>query len=78
VIPGDAEATLDVRAVPDEDMDKLVADLTRLIDDPLVQIVRSAAGRPSAAAFGIDSEMFRALEKRRRQCFRVRSRYPPC
>jgi acetylornithine deacetylase/succinyl-diaminopimelate desuccinylase-like protein len=63
VIPGDAEATLDVRAVPDEDMDKLVEDLTRLIDDPLVQIVRSAAGRPSPPPSAIDSEMFRALEK---------------
>ena len=63
VIPGDAEATLDVRAVPDEDMDKLVADLTRLIDDPLVQIVRSAAGRPSPPPSAIDSEMFRALER---------------
>ena len=63
VIPGDAEATLDVRAVPDEDMDKVVADLTRLIDDPLVQIVRRAAGRPSPPPSAIDSEMFHALEK---------------
>jgi acetylornithine deacetylase/succinyl-diaminopimelate desuccinylase-like protein len=63
VIPGDAEATIDVRAVPDEDMDKLVADLKRLINDPAVEIVRSAAGRPSPPPSGIDSEMFRILEK---------------
>jgi acetylornithine deacetylase/succinyl-diaminopimelate desuccinylase-like protein len=63
VIPGDAEATLDVRAVPDEDMDKLVADLKRLIDDPMVEIVRGAGGRPSPAPSSISSEMFRALEK---------------
>ncbi len=63
VIPGDASATLDVRAVPDEDMDRLVAELTRLIDDPMVQIERRAAGRPSPPPSAIDSEMFRALEK---------------
>jgi acetylornithine deacetylase/succinyl-diaminopimelate desuccinylase-like protein len=63
VIPGDAEATLDIRAVPDEDMDKLVADLKRLIDDPAVEIVRNAVGRPSPTPSAVDSDMFRALEK---------------
>ena len=62
VIPGDAEANLDVRAVPDEDMDKVVDTLQRLIDDPAVEIVRSRAGRPSPPPSSIDSEMFRALE----------------
>ncbi len=63
VIPGDAEATLDVRAVPDEDMDKLVADLKRLIDDPEVEIVRNAAGRPAPPPSSVNSEMFRILER---------------
>lgn len=63
VIPADAEATLDVRAVPDEDMDKLVADFKRLIDDPAVEIVRSAGGRPAPPPSPIDSELMRALEK---------------
>jgi acetylornithine deacetylase/succinyl-diaminopimelate desuccinylase-like protein len=63
VIPGDAEATLDIRAVPDEDMEKLVADLKRLIDDPAVEIVRNAVGRPSPPPSSVESEMFRALEK---------------
>lgn len=62
VIPGDAEANLDVRAVPDEDMDKVVEALQKLIDDPAVEIVRSRAGRPSPPPSSIDSEMFRALE----------------
>jgi acetylornithine deacetylase/succinyl-diaminopimelate desuccinylase-like protein len=69
VIPGDAEATLDVRAVPDEDMDALVADLKRLIDDPAVDIIRNAAGRPSPPASAIDSEMFHALEKTQASMF---------
>jgi acetylornithine deacetylase/succinyl-diaminopimelate desuccinylase-like protein len=62
VIPADAEATLDVRAVPDEDIDKLVADLKQLIGDPAVEMVRSAVGRPSPPPSALDSEMFRALE----------------
>lgn len=63
VIPADAEATLDVRAVPDEDMDALVADLKRLIDDPSVEIVRNAAGRPSPPPSPVDSDLVRAIEK---------------
>jgi acetylornithine deacetylase/succinyl-diaminopimelate desuccinylase-like protein len=63
VIPGDAEANLDIRAVPDEDIDRLVADLKRLIDDPAVEIVRNPAGRPSPPPSSIESEMFKAIEK---------------
>jgi acetylornithine deacetylase/succinyl-diaminopimelate desuccinylase-like protein len=63
VIPADAEATLDVRAVPDEDMDRVVADLNRLIDDPAVEIVRAGAGRPVPPPSRLDSHMFRVLEQ---------------
>jgi acetylornithine deacetylase/succinyl-diaminopimelate desuccinylase-like protein len=63
VIPGDAEATLDIRAVPDEDIDKLVSDLRRIIDDPAVEIIRSAAGRPAPPPSSVDSDLFHVLEK---------------
>ena len=63
VIPADAEATLDVRAVPDEDMDALVADLKRLIDDPAVEVVRNTGGRPSPPPSPVDSDLVRAIEK---------------
>src|SRR2546423_3064613 len=39
VIPAEAEARLDVRALPDEDMTALKAQLAKLINDPQVQIV---------------------------------------
>ena len=39
VIPSEAEATLDVRALPDEDMAKFVAELRRVIDDPAVEVI---------------------------------------
>jgi len=63
VIPAEAEATLDVRALPDEDMDRLIADLRRVIADPAVEIVKGAWRRPASAPSPIDSDMFRALER---------------
>src|SRR5258706_4321823 len=40
VIPGDGLATLDVRALPDEDMDAFVKQMAALINDPAVEIVQ--------------------------------------
>jgi acetylornithine deacetylase/succinyl-diaminopimelate desuccinylase-like protein len=45
VIPGDAEATLDVRAVPDEDIDALAETLRKLINDPAVQVIPPCSGK---------------------------------
>jgi acetylornithine deacetylase/succinyl-diaminopimelate desuccinylase-like protein len=63
VIPGDAEAMLDVRALPDEDMNRVVADLRALIDDPAIDILRERVNRPSAPPSRLDSELFRTLER---------------
>ncbi len=63
VIPGDAEATLDVRAVPDEDIDALAASLRKLINDPAVEVIPPATlGRPASPPSKMETEMFRALE----------------
>ncbi|MBS1854892.1 MAG: M20/M25/M40 family metallo-hydrolase [Acidobacteria bacterium] len=62
VIPSEAEATLDVRALPDEDMAGFVAELRRVIADPAVEVIPPKANsRPFAPPSGIDNEMFRAL-----------------
>ena len=42
MIPGDAEATLDVRAVPDENMDGMLPVLRRLIDSGCLLVIRLA------------------------------------
>ena len=63
VIPGDAEATLDVRALPDENMDALIATLKALVDDPAIEITRTSfGGRPSPPPSRLQTDMFRALE----------------
>jgi acetylornithine deacetylase/succinyl-diaminopimelate desuccinylase-like protein len=41
VIPSEAEATLDIRALPDEDMPKLFAEMTRIIEDPASRSYRT-------------------------------------
>ena len=70
VIPGDAEATLDVRALPDEDIDVLAASLRKLIDDPAVEVIPPPArGRPTTPPSKLESEMFRALESAQTKLF---------
>jgi acetylornithine deacetylase/succinyl-diaminopimelate desuccinylase-like protein len=71
VIPADAEARFDVRALPDENMDALKAQLTKLINDPAVQIVdqENAHARPTAQPSGLDTDGFHALEHAQQKVF---------
>src|SRR5215471_2025827 len=70
VIPGDAEATLDVRAVPDEDIEALAQSLRKLINDPAVEVVPPPArGRPATPPSKLDTDMFRALENSQARLF---------
>lgn len=70
VVPGDAEATLDIRALPGEDMTRFFAALGRVIDDPAVEVVPPARGeRPSAPPSRLDSELFRAIERAGKKVF---------
>ena len=63
VIPSEAEATLDIRALPDEDMPRLLDEMRRVINDPQVEIVSSGtASRPSARPSKLDSEAFKGIE----------------
>ena len=69
VIPAEAEAELDVRALPDEDLDGFLATLRQLIDDPAVQVTPPTSMRPAAPPSRLDSEMFLALERVQRRMF---------
>ena len=71
VIPADAEATLDVRALPDENVDELMTTMRRMIDDPEVELVRLTEGqqRPAPPASSIHSEGFKALERAQQRVF---------
>jgi len=69
VIPSQAEATLDIRALPDEDMPRFFAELEKVIGDPAVKIVPSGGGRPASPPSRLDSDMFRALERTQRRLY---------
>lgn len=65
VIPSEAEATLDIRAVPDEDTESSTPLSVKAIDDSAVEMVaRGGPGhRPSPPPSKLDTGMFQALEK---------------
>jgi acetylornithine deacetylase/succinyl-diaminopimelate desuccinylase-like protein len=70
VIPADAEATLDVRALPDENIDELMATMRKIINDPKVEVTRVKTDeRPAGAPSSIHSEMFQALERAQGKVF---------
>lgn len=63
VIPSEAEATLDVRALPDEDITAFVEQVRRVINDPQVEVVRGERDtRPLAQPSRLDNEAFKVLE----------------
>jgi len=64
VIPSEAEATIDIRALPDEDIVKFYQDMQRVIGDRAVKIEPITGNlRPVAPPSRLDTEMYHALEK---------------
>lgn len=63
VIPSEAEATLDVRALPDENIQQFVDKIQGIVNDPQVRVeLGSSDSRPGAPASRLD-ENFRAIEE---------------
>ena len=69
VIPGDALAQVDVRALPDEDIERLAETLRKIINDPQIEVVAPVGGRPTSAPSRHDNEMFGALEGAQKRQF---------
>ncbi len=63
VIPSEAEAVLDIRAVPGEDIPEFYAEMAKVIGDPEVKIVPLPQTRPPSPASGLDTEMFRVMSQ---------------
>jgi acetylornithine deacetylase/succinyl-diaminopimelate desuccinylase-like protein len=63
VIPSEAEATLDIRALPDENMPKFLEEIKRVVNDSAVEVVRTERDtRPGAPPSGLKNEVFAVLE----------------
>ena len=71
VIPAEAEARIDVRALPDENMTALKAELARLINDPQVEIIDAETqfARPATPPSGLSTDAFHALERAQQKVF---------
>lgn len=70
VIPSEATATLDIRALPDENLNQLFDEMRRVIADPAVEVVADTShNRPTSPPSRIDSEMFLALERAQKRMF---------
>src|SRR5207342_2294354 len=62
-------ATLDIRALPDEDMAWFFDEMKKVIDDPAIEIVRGGNSRPGSPPSRLDTEAFRALEEANRRVY---------
>ena len=63
VIPSEAEATLDIRALPGEDISEFYGEMQRVINDPAVKVIPIPSTRPEAPASRLDTEMYHVLEQ---------------
>ncbi len=63
VIPSEAEATLDIRAVPGEDITAFYAEMKKVINDPAVKIEPLPMMRPPSPASSLNTEAYRTLER---------------
>ncbi len=70
VIPSDAEATLDVRALPEEDMAAFVEKVKLVLADPAIEVTSENRNqRPPAPASRLDGVAFKVLEEVGRQVY---------
>lgn len=71
VIPGSAEATLNVRIIPGVDPKDIVTALQQVVDDPAitVRLANPSSGPSKTPASPEDNELYRALEKQARATF---------
>lgn len=59
IIPSEATATLDVRALPDENIEQFIEEIRKIVADPAVDVARNDRNtRPGAPPSRIDSEAF--------------------
>ena len=69
VIPSEAEAYIDIRALPDEDMPRFYEEMRAQIADPNVEIEPRKPDRPATPPSRTDTAMFRALEHAQHRMF---------
>ena len=71
VIPSEAKATLDVRALPDEDPAAFLEQVKKIVDDPAIDVHFGAQNTRPASAVDVrlDSEPYKVLEAAARRIY---------
>jgi acetylornithine deacetylase/succinyl-diaminopimelate desuccinylase-like protein len=69
VVPSEARATLNVRLIPGDSIDDILADLRKLVNDPQVRFEAERRLRLPAPASSLDSALFRTIERITPQVF---------
>lgn len=63
VVPSEARATLNVRLLPGESIEEVVADLRKLVDDPQIRFEVEPALRQPAPPSSTESDFYRSIEQ---------------
>lgn len=63
VIPGEARANLNVRMLPGDTIEKIVAELTKLVDDPQVKLEVKPNGGLAAPPSSLESDFYAVISK---------------
>ena len=69
VIPGSAEATVNVRLLPGTDAAEMLREIQRVIADPSIEVRFGSQPAAAAPASSEDTDLYRALEKESRAQF---------
>jgi acetylornithine deacetylase/succinyl-diaminopimelate desuccinylase-like protein len=64
VIPSESRVTLDIRALPDENMESFLDEIRKVVNDPTVEVKFAERDvRPGSREQRLDSDVFLAIEK---------------
>ena len=63
VVPSEAKATLNIRLLPGDMIDPLVAKLKTLVDDPAVQFEVQSSARGAAPSSSLETDFYRIIEQ---------------
>lgn len=70
VVPSEAKATLDIRALPDEDVAAFYEEMRKVINDPAIKIQPIATNlRPGAPPSRLDTDAYKAVEAAYRKVY---------
>jgi acetylornithine deacetylase/succinyl-diaminopimelate desuccinylase-like protein len=63
VIPAEARANLNIRLLPGDSIDALVADLTKLVNDPQIRFEVQQEGTIAAPPSSLENEFYQTIER---------------